>query len=159
MVDLTEDLHRYRDCARFLWNVFLRPSADADSVEVFDSVRELLFAEIVLGKIGVADYRRQALQPIEFLLVKPQFDGTSILVQRSGGGHTRYWDDPTNSVGIEEAKLAFVDFFDWDQFSYRDFKFVLVTVVDWERKPNLVGRLALLEATQVTVFSSRDNVD
>jgi hypothetical protein len=154
MSDVTESFLRYRECARMVWNLFLREDADADTIVAFDSIREQLFAEIVLGEIGLADYRRKALEPIHLLEVSPALPETAIMVQRAGGGDTRYWDDPTTFVSSGSAKFVYVDCFDWDQFAYRDFRFVMVDIVHWNAKPELRGRRALLNVDQVKISLS-----
>ena len=154
MTDVTGPFNEYRECARLIWNIFLRPAADADRVDSFDSIRDRLFAHIVLSRVGKESYRRaDSSMAIPFVVVEPTLDDTPIMVQRAGGGLTRYWDDPTRTVAPHEAKLTYVDSFDWDQFGYRDFTYVMVRVEEWQGKSELVGRLALIQTTNVKVVA------
>ena len=52
-------IQRYCECARSLWNNYLRSSeADEAALERYDEVRALLFRAIVLDAIGMGDAER-----------------------------------------------------------------------------------------------------
>lgn len=46
--------------------------------------------------------------------------------------------------------FTFVSFFDWDQKSYQDNRYVRAIVKDWPENQNLVGKHALIETQYVS---------
>jgi hypothetical protein len=122
--DVTLLLNTYRECARGVWNNFLRADADSDGVadadfdrvDAFSALCEVLLAELV---------------PI--MINRPSQDGN------------KYWDDPVGQIGQEGVKLLLIDYFDWDQMGFIDFQYYRVKVIGFEQHPHLVGREALLD--------------
>ena len=58
MNDVTEFLHTYRECARGVWNNFLRADADFNRIDAFTVICEDLLNELVLHRLGKGQYRR-----------------------------------------------------------------------------------------------------
>ena len=52
-------------------------------------------------------------------------------------------------VGLGEARMVFVAFYDFDCLVFRDFHYVMVLVQEFKQRPDLIGFLALLEANDV----------
>jgi hypothetical protein len=55
-----------------------------------------------------------------------------------------YWDHPI-SISAPDTVFTFVEFFDWDQTSYKDNRYVRAIVRDWPSHPELIGKHALIE--------------
>ena len=112
-VDVTEPLHRYRECCRGLWNNFLR-APNFDRVEVFDEVCRALFLEIVLRLSGRHEYVRTEGAPIPFLRVVPTIETIPAMVRRATSTERNaYWDDPVGRVP-RSARMLYLDCFDWE---------------------------------------------
>lgn len=153
MEDITHLLHRYRECARVLWNNSLREDADYRTVDTYAQVKVLLFDEIVLAAIGKAGYARLASDdPYPFLKVVPRGDGVPIMINRPSatGGWT--WDDPVDRLGREEADLRLMEYFDFEQMGYLDLQYYRARIITFPKHRGLEGREALLEVQYARVF-------
>jgi len=59
-----------------------------------------------------------------------------------------YWDYPLKEI-TQDAKLAFISFFDWDQLGFRDNTYVRVQVTEWQSHLETVGKHAFIEPLYV----------
>ena len=99
-LNMKEDVHetvlRYRDCARGIWNVYLRNGADWDTEEAFGEIDASLFQLIFLNPVGlgrVVDPGQscgflvvEIAEPVAPVLVRrPSSEGTPIGALRGGG--------------------------------------------------------------------------
>ena len=147
----------YREAARGLWNNFLRQEADFDRVDVFASIRSLLLDELVLKPLGKAGFKKAGVaEPYPFLRVVPAVDPLPVQVNRPSQDHNMYWDDPVESLSAKGLSLLFIDFFDWDDFGYIDFRYYRVKVTACAEHPEVLGRQALVEVGYANV-EFRDN--
>jgi len=152
MQEKTPLLNTYRECARGVWNNFLRPEADFDRVDAFSALCDRLFAELVLRPLGKLGYRKAAAgEPYPFLRVVPTADPVPIMISRPSQDGNKYWDDPVTKVGQEGVKLLLIDYFDWDQIGFIDFQYYRVKVIGFDQHPHLVGREALLDVHHAQV--------
>jgi hypothetical protein len=154
MVDITEDVGRYREAARHLWNSSFRVgSADWDARDRFGVVARALFDGLVLLPHGIGDAHLPAMsepRPGHFarIAVVPASGDVPIMINR-GSGASGYWDDPVSRFAAESMSLRLVDFFDWDELGMRELRFVRAQIVDSAAHPHLVGRYALLDCEHV----------
>lgn len=149
--DITEHLHRYRECCRGLWNNFLR-APDFERAGAFDEICAVLFDELVVRYTGRQYHpRRLGPEPISFLRVVPLADSTPIMIRhlRSTAGNN-YWDDPVGTVPAA-ATMTFIECFDWDVLASIDMQYVRVRIEDFPSHPELAGRDALIEAHYVSL--------
>jgi hypothetical protein len=154
--DVTEILNSYRDCARALWNGYLRPSADFDRVDAFAGICELLFAELVLRRLQKTDQtRKSSSEPYSFLHVVPTADLVPIMIHRPRStDQNRYWDDSVDQVPQSSTSLLYIDYFDWDQMGYIDFEYYRVKIARFDTQPQVVGREALVKVHHAKILVS-----
>ncbi len=154
MQDVTEVLNRYRECARSLWNNFIRrPEPQCESVDAFHAICERLFQELVIDQLEEEQsVRYGGNEPFPFLVVVPIVDGVPIMIRRDVPGNNQYWNHPVNRVSRDGTKLLFIDYFDWDTTGFRDFRYLRVKVESLDAHPEVVGHEALLEAHNVNVY-------
>ena len=154
-------IQRYCECARSLWNNYLR-SSDADEavLERYDEVRALLFRAIVLDAIGMGDAERDGEdQTWPFLRVAAGAEPATILVNTPSSDGNQYWEPAEKGTDVSDAEILFVDLFDWDPQAFRDLALVMALVVASPKHPELVGRSILLERNTVTiVFEEPDTI-
>ena len=148
-MDVTDLMLGFRETARGLWNCALRPGADWDRVDVFRSIHQLLFDEMVLRGLGISRYQKGKDEPYRFLHAIPIADPIPIEIHRASQGG--YWDDPINRLSPKGLSLAIIEFFDFDELGYRDFVYYRVRVEACRDHPNLVGREALLQVQNAKV--------
>ena len=146
-------IQRYCECARSLWNNYLRSSeADEAALERYDEVRALLFRAIVLDAIGMGDAERDREdQTWPFLRVAVGGETTTILVNTPSSDGNQYWEPPAKGTDLSDAAILFMDLFDWDPQTFRDLALVMALVVASPKNPELVGRSILLERNAVTI--------
>lgn len=153
MQDVTALLSRYRECARMLWNSFLREDADYQTVDVYEDIRRRLFDEIVLAGVDKGESTKASPDDAyEFLRVVPRAEEIPIMINRSSSPGSGYWDDPVDRIGATDAELHLIDFFDWEQMGYRDFHYYRVRIENFTKHPDLNGRQALVEVHHAGVF-------
>ena len=155
MPNVNDSMLVYRESARGLWNNFLRQDADFDRVDVFASIRSLLFDELVLKSIGKSGFKKTtARDPYPFLLVVPTVDPLPVEINRPSQDHNMYWDYPVESLSTKGLSLQFIDYFDWDDFGYIDFRYFRVKIAACVDHPDVLGREALVEVGYAGVESS-----
>ena len=85
-------------------------------------------------------------------MLVPSSPSIPILINRNEGEWSGYWDHPVKWIEDTGTQLLFVDFFDWDDRSFRDFQYCLVRVEKFEQHPELTGRYALVEPRYVRAY-------
>lgn len=60
-----------------------------------------------------------------------------------------YWDHDVD-VAMPDCVFTFLCFFDWDQRTYKDNRYVKVIVREWPGNQRLVGKQALIETHDVS---------
>ena len=155
MQDVTMQMNRYRECARGLWNNFLRDSTYVDVSSCFSRLRGELLHALVLAPLGRSGFdvvgTAARNEPLSFLHVEPRVDGVPVMVSR-GVNEGGYWDDPLREIGPQRAEMLFIDYFDWDSSGYVDLTYVRVKITRFAEHVHLVGREALIEAQYVRVM-------
>ena len=125
------------------------------------AVKQVLFTALVLrhcghdecvaALLGPDRYGFSWLKPIMHLRVVPTTNVPVLISRDPGGGG--YWDHPVARLGPDDADLRFIDFFDFDQSGYLDFKYYLASIESSSSHPVLAGHQALLEVSYANVFA------
>ena len=153
MNDITAALLRYRECSRSLWNEYLLgPSADIgwDVADDFRQITGILFRRLVLDIIGVEILGTDSDTILPYIRIVPLHRETPIMINRPSTDGCNYWDDPINRVCAADVHLQFVEFFDWQDLAVRDFRFYKTVIRQFDKYPDRVGRMALIEVGDST---------
>jgi len=159
-MDITNLMNDYRECARNIWNAFLlgkNISTDIwDKIEQFDKVCSILFNIMVLTPINYNSYQKALIgerypEPLSFLRVSPISQTSVPIMVNREKKVSGYWDYPFNLTDKADIELRFIDFFDFDVQSFRDFEYYRVRVVDSSQDPAIIGRDALIKNNYATV--------
>lgn len=164
MADITPLILRYREAARTVWNGFLREEPyDSRGSHDWEALKQVLFTALVLRQCGHDDcaaallgperYGFSWVKPIAHLRVVPTTE-VPVMISRTPSGGT-YWDHPVDRLGPEDADMRFVDFFDFDQSGYVDFRYYLVSIESCARHPALQGHQALIDVTYAKIFAEQ----
>jgi hypothetical protein len=162
MRDVTDLMDHYRVVARSTWNTAFWSQPDLqnwDSRDHFREIRKLLFNALVIARLHAAYELPDALGAFQDCSLQVVPGGSStvpIMIERPREGdqsHNRYWDDPVNEIKASDAKLVFIDYFDWNEMGYIDFQYYKVRIVSFASHPHLVGREALLEHQNAIVVA------
>ena len=167
MEDVTGLLNQYREAARIIWNNFLRDEEAYYDVTNeltcdFNAIKRLLFIAIVLRRFEVENHLPPEftgeerlcfswVNPITFLRVVPVLADSPVMINRDAGAHAGYWDAPVNRIG-PDTDLRLIDYFDWDNSTYRDFRYYHARITGFPAHPELVGHDALIETLHAKVF-------
>jgi hypothetical protein len=155
MKDVSSVFDHFRESARGIWNGAFWPDPDfrnRDSAEAFDEIQRILFSKLVLAKLSLDWPMIEIFRvAIPFFLLVPTFSATSIMIQRSES-ERGYWDHPVRGIKSGEARLQFVAYFDWNSMDYLDLRYYRVKIASFSTHPDLVGREALLERQNFSVY-------
>jgi hypothetical protein len=157
MIDITQEIQRYREAARHLWNSCLMSRVNTSSgvvYEAFGRICEELFEVVVLDPYDIDESAEQLnITGFQSLRVVPAVSaGTPILVNRTQPTGP-YWDDPMTSVKAQDIELGLIGFFDWDSYGLIDMRYLRVRILGCPSHPVLVGREALIEILNAKVMA------
>ena len=159
-MDITKLMYSYRECARNLWNTHLMDKNSSGNIwNVFDQyckICAILFNIIVLTPIDRGAFQKamgyeQYPEPLPFLKIVPTSQSCINLLVNREKRSSGYWDYPFDSTIVKNVDLLFIDFFDFDLHSIRDFEYYLVRIVNASGNNDLVGRDALIRCSYATV--------
>ncbi|WP_421567533.1 hypothetical protein [Stenotrophomonas sp. PD6] len=127
MKDVTDQMQRFKEASRHIWNSYLMPGEGVLDIAVEDSFlhieRELLRSIVLEGSVAADQYGRSA---ISGLIVKPKPVYREVPVQFASAvsdGNT-YWCGEERVAAEDLPMLEFVDFFDWMHYGYIDYAIV-----------------------------------
>lgn len=144
MEDITEDMYRFKEAVRHVWNAYLLETGSPMSPDLQDSFekieRELLRVLVLLpsGIPKLADeYRRQPL-PI-FIQAKTGLAEIPVQFGSPDANRNIKWELPCSVIAADVSQYRFIEFFDWNPYGHVDMSYVKALAED--------GRLALIEQT------------
>lgn len=146
-----------------LWNQHLRliinPTRISDAVYLFEHIEARLFDLLVLYpmNIRVEIPQQIALFPPLFEVTPKTPTGCALMVNREPDPGSGYWDHPVNYMDDSKAVLRFIDFFDWDELSEINMRYVRVRIVAFPNHPEVVGHEALILWDECRVFLSNED--
>jgi hypothetical protein len=157
--DVTDTLLSYREAKRHLWNTHFvgRVSSlrECSLLDRFEDIDRLLFIAIVLDHLQ-RDFQVNQFgqQPLSFLEIVPP-EGAEMLPMMVSDpivGPNRSWNPVTFQKVDAKTKLAFIGFFDWNEYGYVSFPYYRVQVAHFPAHPGYEGREALVEASRSRVI-------
>lgn len=137
---------KYRECSRHVRNSYFQPTDNTDSswniIEGWQEVDRILFNWIVLYPFDLQPVEHNCTHPNIILRIKGR--GAPIFINRDKSKSSGYWDHPTKELYSDACVLAFREFFDFDQLSPIDLKYVMVEI-NKAKDDDLNGRFALID--------------
>ena len=145
-------VNKFRLASRDLFNTYFLDdflaSEDWEFYEHFTLIEEHLFLALVTTKAGIREVTYGFQQP-EVLVIPKRESICGIPIMLNREIDSGYWDHPVTTA-TPNCVFMFKRFFDWDQRSYMDNRYVRVVVKDWPENPDLVGKHALIETHYVS---------
>ena len=127
-------------------------------VEDFEEVARVLFARLVLLRLR-DDYDAELETAVEsnLLLIIPDAERMPLMISRDkhGGG---YWDHPITHLRRGDAKIAFRNYFDWDQHALIDFRYYRGIILESAAHPEIVEHEVLIETIYGRLLFESTNV-
>ena len=142
MENITEDVLRFKEAVRHVWNAYL---VEADSPmspelqESFEKIERELLRVLVLLPSGIpemADSYRVAPMPIR-LQTRAGISEVPVQFGSLDANKNMRWELPAAIPAADVSKYQFIEFFDWNPYGRIDLSYVKARSGD--------GRLALIE--------------
>lgn len=153
-MDVTEDLLRFREAARAMWNVHMRPVAGGPHLvaawEDWEEICLRLFSSMVSRRLGIDVPVGCRLDLFFDSLIVVCWSGTQIRINRSLDP-SPYWDFDFRGE-VDRLRMQWGWFFDFGSFGHVEFEFHNVIVVSSESDEGVVGRRALVPVQGSRVF-------
>ncbi len=156
--DATEYLLAYLEAKRNLWNVhFSKLPVQAAQCDVLDRYHEIdraLFNALVAGRfgknVGIDAFRNAA---IDWLRVVPRADSQKLglMISDPITGANRAWNEKVYVQLDSRDSLAFIEFFDWEEYRHPCFPYIRARFIESHSRPEFAGREALVEVRSVIV--------
>ncbi len=159
--DCTIAFRRYREIARATWNLAFAPDAERavwDCAIAYREAMARLFEALVLIPLGYPvrnklDYSLGDAVPFAVMV---ESEHVEVMFDRNLPQEAAHSWAPPIAIGGTGYLFRFVNFFDWDELSHRDFQYVKVLVERYDTKPDVVGHHALIEALKCRVSVKDD---
>ena len=157
MTYATELVQLYRQALHHLWNMhFWAPSQFRDyvSVKQFNRVKLPLFLSLVVDRLGSDLEDPQQIFGDAFKVVPPlaPADGSIPSLMIEDPQAKGVWRTVNGPFRTRDLKLCLLDFFDWQEEDWRDFRYFLVRVDAMELDSSWVGCNGLVEVGYVDVL-------
>jgi hypothetical protein len=163
MQDCTPLFLRYREIARLVWNLGFWPDTELREVEcvlAFEYAMARLFEGMVLLRFGYSGQVKRFPdglgEPVNFrvLAIAPDVELSVDRYLPNSGSHE--WGGSIVRLSEGSYQLRFMSFFDWSQLAVREYRTLQVLIERLEGRPELVGRLALIELEKCTIWLAED---
>ena len=150
MKDVTELMNKYRECSRNIWNTYFGVQENwCDLESPHKQIRRLLFESLVVALLEEETALDGEGSPI--LKVVP-FTSMSILIRRSSKDGNVYWDQESDLRADGTESLGFIDYYDFFQYPFRDYRFYRCKVLRFPTHPEYEGKEALVDVAAGKVF-------
>jgi hypothetical protein len=151
-------MHHYRVVARSVWNTAFWPFPERrnwDARDQFDQIKGLLFKALAIARLEAGERGDLNLLQDRVLWVVPLEPGpVPIMIERPrAGDRGHYWDDPVKEIRASDAKLQFLDYFDWNLMAAADFHYYRVRITSSTAQPHLADREVLLQHNHAKVYA------
>lgn len=158
--ECTELFLRYREVARLVWNLGLWPNVklrEFDSIDVYREAMARLFEAMVVLALGYQGRIEHDDSPGEIANFRVSANQSNVRLQvdkNRPGDSSHVWGDPIVFINSqpEAYQLKFLRFFDWNELGLRDFRFLEVIIQRLNDRTDLVGRQALVEVADCSIW-------
>ena len=153
---VTNAFDQYKEASRNLWNSYFLKDGIAtwEDHEIFGEIEKLLFEKIILIQLGI-----DRSSPINggFKLTAKANGCIPLMVNRSGDGGN--WDHPVTALINDEHDIDFIEYFDFDQLSVKDNRYIMARIIASRNHPEINGHKALIETQHVDVYFAKFKPD
>ena len=151
---ITDIFENYRVHARHLRNTAFdtRETKDWDDVSDFNLVDRALFDTLVLGRLPSLDYQiASEWERNHAFLIHASGGGFRVMMSPSKGA-CGSWDHEIDILMKNEAKIAFLKYFDWDDHGTIDFRYFYGTVIQSEKYPDIIDHHLLIPTDSAEIY-------
>ncbi len=153
MTYATELVNNYRMALRNLWNGHYwidHRFRDSETVWSFMKVTLPMYQALVHSRLEPLGEPASTVFGNGFSIVAKGNTGqiADLMVESSSG----VWSQLSGPFAAPPLRLTLLDFFDWQQSNWRDYRYFIVRIENFEAHPELIGKRALVEVIDVDVF-------
>lgn len=148
--EISEVLNNYRECLRHTWNTYFR-ILDEGWHEFINVERELFVGLVLVQVYDGYDFADDEGEYISTFSVELEENSGNVEIlwsKEKKGGHWK-WEEM--KIGQGDIECRFIDFFDWNQDGFRDFRYLRCKIID-SKIPHIVGADILIEQAYSKVF-------
>lgn len=142
-----------------VWNLGFFPYPECRewaSQRAYEQGVARLFEGMVLRPLGLGEGVEETHSPGNAATFVVEVTGTNVELLVDGNLPSepgRLWGKPALVLTPGIGQLRFVNFFDWYQIGVRDLRLIEVEIERLDERPELVGRHALIELDQVSIWA------
>jgi hypothetical protein len=157
MTHATEIVQNYRRALQSLWNDHFWSAQgfrDWETVRDFHRVLPALFRALVGRRLEpLAEPSDELFGPAYRLvpLYSREFSGLQVKPKQEGGTQPQF-ELLKLSFSKDELRLSVIDFFDWGEHDWRDFRYYRARIHAFDNRPDLVGGEALVDVLTADVI-------
>lgn len=160
MTYATEIIQQYRLALRYLWNIHFwsdQSYRDLESLTRFNQLKLPLFRSLVAKVLGpdletpselFGEAYKVVPKVTEYNRSFPPMRVDIGLPDRPG----HQWGELAGEFTKNSLSLTLLDFFDWNELTWRDFRYFRVKINGIQGDPDKVGREGLIDALDVDVL-------
>lgn len=159
MTYATDIVQQYRVAMRYLWNahLWIDPSArDWEPVRLLNGLKLPVFIALVMSKLDFRGPDPSSVFGDSFKVVPKISSGGvlgSLLVDVGFPDRPGKCFTPVpGSFRAEDLDLTLLDFFDWNELDWRDFRYYRVRINRLNGRTDSAGREGLVENTDVDIL-------
>ncbi len=152
MTNATELVHNYRLAMRALWNEYYWADyrfRDSDTANAFQDAALPIFEALVRSRMEPLGQPATSLFGNGYRVVgskdyNEEIRGMVLIGEPGGMSNGQFRTPP--------LKLTLLDFFDWDMRNWRDFRYYLTRISEFQGHEELVGKQAIVDVLEVDVL-------
>jgi hypothetical protein len=159
MRDVTDLFFEYLEAKRHIWNThFVNKAISLRECRFLDAYEEIdrqLFTGLVLDELRLPRLPKEhvvGVAPLETFMVRPKWERVAVMAgdPQAGSRNTQFH----SPVVIEAtgSDFSFIEFFEWDRYSYVSYPYILARAIKCPAMPDLVTKNCLIETKDVKLF-------
>lgn len=152
MTYATDVIQQYRIALRYLWNTHFWPDSSEEGwedVKQFNNLKLPLFVALVLRRLDVRAADPTGIFGESFRVIPRVTHADTMAALHVDVGFDnrpgKCWTHVVGPFRPGDLRLTLLDFFDWEELNWRDFRYYRVRIDAFPARPESVGREGLVE--------------
>jgi len=148
--ELYTSILQFRSLSSIIYNSTVLPTIKCekdfnlawDLIDEYNVIIKSLFNIAILERFKI---KGEYGQPIDKILLVPNYDHVNIYIQNDKIDGNVYWDYPIKRCNKKDLTLLFVEFYDFDDFNYRYNQYIKCKITDSRISKDIIGKYAIIE--------------
>lgn len=159
--NIGENLEKYLEAKRHLWNAYfidlMGSINECHPLDRFEEIDKNLFLSLVCDPLNIKtpDGFYFGKDFVERVIIKPKYQMLEIplLISRPSSDGNKYWDE-VKAFNTDNVHLAFIEFFDWDKYSFINSALTRCKIVSHQEDVQNEGKEVLIENRLIDFFTT-----